>query len=186
MSSLILTLPLTPPGITTTYSYALTSDGHTAAAHAHAAAGLLPEPSRPGGEVVAVVPLAALSWQRVQLPPGIPLGANQQTPRLRSILEGLLEDRLLDDPAQLHFALQPGARAGSPVWVAVCDRSWLRDHLQALEAAGRPVSRVVPEFAPGPTASGGTGTACHHPARAHPGESQYRPAGCVVGRYRRH
>ncbi len=70
-----------------------------------------------------------------QLPPGIPLGANQQTPRLRSILEGLLEDRLLDDPAQLHFALQPGARAGSPVWVAVCDRSWLRDHLQALEAA---------------------------------------------------
>lgn len=82
MSSLILTLPLTPPGITTTYSYALTSDGHTAAAHAHAAAGLLPEPSRPGGEVVAVVPLAALSWQRVQLPPGIPLGANQQTPRL--------------------------------------------------------------------------------------------------------
>ena len=156
MSSLILTLPLTPPGITTTYSYALTSDGHTAAAHAHAAAGLLPEPSRPGGEVVAVVPLAALSWQRVQLPPGIPLGANQQTPRLRSILEGLLEDRLLDDPAQLHFALQPGARAGSPVWVAVCDRSWLRDHLQALEAAGRPVSRVVPEFAPGPTASGGT------------------------------
>ena len=42
MSSLILTLPLTPPGITTTYSYALTSDGHTAAAHAHAAAGLLP------------------------------------------------------------------------------------------------------------------------------------------------
>ena len=137
MSSLILTLPLTPPGITTTYSYALTSDGHTAAAHAHAAAGLLPEPSRPGGEVVAVVPLAALSWQRVQLPPGIPLGPTSR-PRLRSILEGLLEDRLLDDPAQLHFALQPGARAGSPVWVAVCDRSWLRDHLQALEAAGRP------------------------------------------------
>ena len=156
MSSLILTLPLTPPGITTTYSYALTSDGHTAAAHAHAAAGLLPEPSRPGGEVVAVVPLAALSWQRVQLPPGIPLGAHQQTPRLRSILEGLLEDRLLDDPAQLHFALQPGAEAGSPVWVAVCDRSWLRDNLQALEAAGRAVSRVVPEFAPGPTASGTT------------------------------
>ena len=33
---------------------------------------------------------------------------------------------------------------------------WLRDNLQALEAAGRAVSRVVPEFAPGPTASGTT------------------------------
>lgn len=156
MSSLILTLPLTPPGISTKYSYTLTSDGHTATDHARAAASLLPEPSRPGGEVVAMVPVSALSWQRVQLPPGIPLGPGHQTPRLRSILEGLLEDRLLDDPAQLHFALQPGAQAGSPVWVAVCDRSWLRDNLQALEAAGRTVSRVVPEFAPGPTASGGT------------------------------
>jgi general secretion pathway protein L len=66
----------------------------------------------------------------------------------------LLEDLLLDDPAQLHFALQPAARAGEPVWVAVCDRAWLREALQVLEAAGRRVSRVVPEFAPGTTASG--------------------------------
>jgi len=75
------------------------------------------------------------------------------------VLEGLLEDRLLDDATQLHFALQPGAhgvaQSGEPVWVAVCDRNWLRENLQALEAAGRRVSRVVPEFAPGPTASGG-------------------------------
>ena len=114
---------------------------------------LLPAAGR-GVEVVAVVPARALSWQRVQLPQGVPLGAGQQTPRLRSVLEGLLEDQLLDDPAQLHFALEPGARAGEPVWVAVCDRAWLREHLQALEAAGRRVARVVPEFAPGPTASG--------------------------------
>ena len=38
MSSLILTLPLTPPGIATKYSYTLTSDGHTATDHARAAA----------------------------------------------------------------------------------------------------------------------------------------------------
>ena len=38
--------------------------------------------------------------------------------------------------------------------MAICDRAWLRESLQALEAAGRPVARVVPEFAPGPTASG--------------------------------
>lgn len=154
MSTLILFLPAVRPGPATEYSYTLTADGHTALRHASAPAALLPEPSRPGGEVVAVVPARALSWQRVALPPGLPLGAGQQTPRLRSVLEGLLEDRLLDDAAQLHFAIQPGAQAGAPVWVAVCDRAWLRENLQALEAAGRRVARVVPEFAPGPTASG--------------------------------
>ena len=154
MSTLILFLPPGRPEPATEYSYTLTADGHTALTHAAAPAALLPEPARPGGEVVAVVPARALSWQRVQLPPGLPLGAGQQTPRLRSVLEGLLEDRLLDDAAQLHFALQPDAQAGAPLWVAVCDRTWLREHLQALEAAGRRVARVVPEFAPGPTASG--------------------------------
>ncbi len=154
MSTLILFLPLAPRGPATEYSYTLTADGHTALAQASAPATLLPEPSRPGGEVVAVVPAQALSWQRVQLPLGVPLGTGPQTARLRSVLEGLLEDQLLDEPAQLHFALQPGARAGEPVWVAVCDRHWLREALQALEAAGRRVTRVVPEFAPGPTASG--------------------------------
>lgn len=154
MSTLILFLPATSPGPATEYSYTLTADGHNATGQATAPATLLPEPSRPGGEVVAVVPGRALSWQRVQLPPGLPLGVGQQNARLRSALEGLLEDRLLDDPAQLHFALQPGARTGEPVWVAVCDRAWLRENLQTLEAAGRRVTRVVPEFAPGPTASG--------------------------------
>ncbi|OYD50850.1 type II secretion system protein GspL [Acidovorax kalamii] len=159
MSTLILFLPPVRPGPTTEYGYTLTADGHTALRHATAPAALLPEPTRPGGEVVAVVPARSLSWQRVQMPAGVPLGAGQQTPRLRSVLEGLLEDRLLDDATQLHFALQPGAhgvaQGGEPVWVAVCDRTWLRENLQALEAAGRRVSRVVPEFAPGPTASGG-------------------------------
>lgn len=154
MSTLILFLPSARPGPATEYSYTLTADGHTALRHATSPAALLPEPTRPGGEVVAVVPARALSWQRVQLPPGLPLGAGQQTPRLRSVLEGLLEDRVLDDAAQLHFAIEPGAHAGAPVWVAVCDRAWLREHLQALEAAGRRVARVVPEFAPGPTPSG--------------------------------
>lgn len=154
MSNLILFLPPARPGPATEYSYTLTADGHTALRHATAPAALLPEPTRPGGEVVAVVPARALSWQRVQLPPGLALGAGQQTPRLRSALEGLLEDRVLDDAAQLHFAIQPDANAGEPVWVAVCDRNWLRENLQALEAAGRRVSRVVPEFAPGPTPSG--------------------------------
>lgn len=150
MSTLILYLPPGPPGSTAEYSFTLTQDGHTATRHASAPAALLPDPGRTG-EVVAVVPARALSWQRVQLPQG----AGPQSPRLRAVLEGLLEERLLDDTAQVHFALQPGARAGEPLWVAICDRLWLQGALQALEAAGRPASRVVPEFGPGPTASGG-------------------------------
>ena len=148
MSTLILHLPLAHPGPHTEYRYTLSTDGHSASGHASARAALLPAPGRAAGEIVAVVPARALSWQRVQLPQGV----GQPSPRLRAVLEGLLEERLLDDPAQLHFALPSGARPGSTVWVAVCDRAWLRACLQALEAAGRPPARVVPEFAPEDTA----------------------------------
>ncbi len=39
-------------------------------------------------------------------------------------------------------------RAGATVWVAACDKAWLRSAVGALEAARRPVARIVPEFAP--------------------------------------
>ncbi|MCL4770744.1 MAG: general secretion pathway protein GspL [Burkholderiaceae bacterium] len=146
MSTLVLHLPLARNGGATEYRYTLSADGHQATRHGTAAASTLPAVGR-ASEIVALVPVRALSWQRVTLPPGV--GPN--SPRLRNVLEGLLEDRLLDDPAQLHFALEPGARPGASAWVAVCDRAWLRDALQALEAAGRPVARVVPELAPGAT-----------------------------------
>ena len=144
MSTLLLILPPAPPGPHTSFGYLVSPDGHQIERQGNAAPALLPTPGR-AGETVAVVPVQVLSWQRVTLPQNLPLG---NTPRQRAVLEGLLEDRLLDDPAQLHFALQPGARAGEAAWVAVCDRAWLQQHLQLLEAAGRPVARVVPEFAP--------------------------------------
>lgn len=149
MSTLILHLPLAPPGPATEYRYTLSSDGHSVSSHASAALALLPRPKRATGETVALVPAQALSWQRVVLPQGVGLA----TPRLRAILEGLLEDRLLDDPAHLHFALAPETRVGTAVWVAVCDRAWLRAHLQTLENAGLPAARVVPECAPGTDAT---------------------------------
>ena len=145
MSTLILHLPLATPGPHTPYSYTLTADGHAVSGHGNAPAATLPSTGR-AGETVALVPIRALSWHLVTLPQGISLS---NAVRLRAVLEGLLEERLLDDPAQLHFALQPGARAGEATWVAVCDRAWLQACLQALEAAQRPVARIVPEFAPG-------------------------------------
>ena len=143
MSTLIICLPLAASGATTGYDYALSPDGRSLGVHSSAPLALLPTPAR-GGEVVAVVPVSMLSWHRVELPKGVGPGS----PRLRPILDGLLEDRLLDDAARLHLALAPGADADGGVWVAACDRQWLASHLHALEAAQRPVGRVVPEFAP--------------------------------------
>lgn len=148
MSLLIVCLPGDVAGLPASYGYVHSSDGmqpthQTASSSATAA--LLPVPAR-GAELVVVVPLAALSWHCVNLPAG--LGATSS--RLRPVLAGLLEDQLLDDEERLHFALAPqmGTAPGGKTWVAACDKAWLKSHLQALEAAQRPASRVVPELSP--------------------------------------
>jgi general secretion pathway protein L len=108
-----------------------------------AASSLLPRPAAPA-ETVALVPAAALSWHRVELPDGL----HKQPARWQAALQGVLEDRLLDDPSQLHLALQADWHNTARPWVAVCDRAWLSAHLQALEQAGIQVHRIVPELAP--------------------------------------
>ena len=144
MSTLIVSLPLEPATSATEWAYALTPDGRTLADHGRSPAALLPMPRGTGAEIVALVPVQALGWHRVDLPKSIAPG----TPRLRAALEGLLEEQLLDETEAVHLALAPGARAGEAAWVAACDRQWLRNAMQVLEAAGRPVTRIVPEFAP--------------------------------------
>lgn len=109
----------------------------------------------PGAECVALVPPGRLSWQRVELPAGTldkRFFQDGGSARLRAVLEGLLEECVLDDTAHLHFALAPDAQTGAPLWVAACDRNWLKAWLDALDHSGRPVSRIVPEFIP--TAAG--------------------------------
>ncbi len=140
MSLLLIALPPSPVG---SYEFATSRDGQGTTAHGNAAPALLPPAGR-GVEVVAVVPAALLSWQRVQLPKGIGPGS----PRLRATLSGLLEDQLLDDAENLHFALEADTSGGGAVWVAVCDRAWITSHMQALESAGRVVNRIVPEVSP--------------------------------------
>ncbi|HWI83343.1 type II secretion system protein GspL [Ramlibacter sp.] len=144
MSALIVLLPPDSASASAEFEYVVSNDGRTIDAHGSAQAAVLPLPGRSGAEVVAVVPTAKISWHRVELPKGTAAGS----PRLRAVLEGLLEDQLLDEPEALHFALPPQAKTGVPVWVATCDRAWLRSALHVLEAAQRPVSRIVPEFAP--------------------------------------
>ena len=144
MNTLAIYLPNGAAGVTLMYDYALIADGHNLIDHASVSAALLPATAR-AGEVIAVIPVELLSWHRVELPKGVGTGSA----RLRPVLDGLLEDRLLDETTQLHLALGPvTGSGGGPIWVAACDKSWLHGHLQALETAQRRVSRVVPEFAP--------------------------------------
>jgi general secretion pathway protein L len=143
MTTLILHFPPGRPGASAAYDYALTGDGRTLASSSSSPAALLPLATR-GGEIVGVIPVAMLSWHLVELPQGV----QASSPRLRAVLEGLLEDRLLDDAERLHLALAPSASADGRFWVAACERAWLREHLQVLESVERPVNRLVPEFAP--------------------------------------
>ena len=151
VGTFVVCLPSVAAGLSVTYPY-VRSDGSSLPLRqaseqnqASATAALLPPPER-GTELVAVVPAAALSWHAVDLPYGL----SATSPRLRVVLGGLLEDRLLDDIDNVHFALAPQMRTApsGQTWVAACDKAWLQGHLQALESAQRPVARAVPEFAP--------------------------------------
>jgi len=97
-------------------------------------------------EVWAVVPAAALSWHLVSLPSGL----TKQTKRLLPALQALLEEHVLDDPESVHLAIQPNWQASKQVWVAVCQKEWLRAHLNQLQHLGHSVHRIVPEWAPVP------------------------------------
>ncbi|MFZ9371504.1 MAG: type II secretion system protein GspL, partial [Limnohabitans sp.] len=133
---LILALPLHPSADARRMSFVHSLDGLSVTHHGSAAPQELP-PAH--GEVVAVVPWQRLSWHAVTLPP-------QSGPRLSAVLQGLLEEQLLDDPAHLHLAVAPQAptRMGGATLVAACSREWLQQALAPLDAVGLRVQRLVP------------------------------------------
>lgn len=146
MPSLILTLPATSlPSAAPTCAAVWTDDGSTVQRQTEAPLALLK--ASEGTDTVLVVPAAQLSWHRVDMPRGS-LGRSADAPRLRAVLHGILEERLLDEWESLHLALQPQAQDGAPCWVAVCQREWLKAWIEALERAGHGISRIVPECHP--------------------------------------
>lgn len=151
MSTLIVTLAFPAATSATGYDYVLSPDGSSLSAQGHAPAALLPASPGRSNAVVAVVPARAMSWHQVTLPGTMARslrGRLAGQPRLRAVLVGLLEELLLDEPDQLHFAVFPGATRDAPVWVAVCQRAWLMEALRALEVLPQRILRIVPEFAP--------------------------------------
>ena len=158
MSQLLIVLPVEMPGVTggaavagsQSLNYLVSADGRHIGNQSSAVPALLPVSI--GMEVVALIPAQKLSWQQAQLPRGtLKTGvmADAAAPRLRAVLEGLLEEYLLDDAANLHFAIAPDATEAAPCAVGVCDRAWLKAWLQVLEQHQHTVQRIVPELAPG-------------------------------------
>ncbi|MGE8441019.1 MAG: type II secretion system protein GspL [Comamonas testosteroni] len=150
MSTLLIQLSAKPANSATEYFYVLSDDGQSIQRSGQAAASLLPATGRTT-QVTAVIPTAQLSWHAVTLPLGLNVQSRRQQ-RLRAVLDGLLEEKLLDEPASMHLALDAGSAAGQTCWVAACDKSWLQSHLQALEQHGHAASRLLPEQWPSSTA----------------------------------
>jgi general secretion pathway protein L len=149
MSTLIIQLPACTPTGAAPVRFVHLVEGTVAPHVQECPLALLPGDGTE--EIVATVPVDQVSWHVVELPAGT-IGRrvfnDTSVPRLRAILDGVLEERLLDDAELLHFSLAPNAQAGAPVWIAVCERAWLRAWLSAIEQAGKTVTRVIPEFAP--------------------------------------
>jgi general secretion pathway protein L len=154
MTTLAVTLPQRPrlragaaastaAGATTELAYALSNDGLQIQREGRAAASLLPR----ADQVIAVLAPADVSWHRIVCP-------KAPASRMAAALAGVLEDALLEDAAQMHFALEPGAKGGETVWVAVTDRAWLAGEIAALEAAGLRIDTVVPAAWPDEPPSG--------------------------------
>ena len=141
---LIISLPHHPKDAASGYAH-VHSDGHQVVRNAVGAASLL---SAYAGEVVALIPHSRVSWLSVQFPPG------SHGARLSAVLAGLLEDRVLDDVADLHCVVDPASanipRTGGVAMVAICSKTWLREVLTPLQASGLLVQRLVPEFSPRP------------------------------------
>ena len=94
MTPLLLIAPLPPADSAGEYDWAQAGDdGIALRDHGHALLALLPA----SPDVMLGIPAAALSWHRVTLPKG----SMGSTSKLRAVLDGLLEEQLLDEPEAL-------------------------------------------------------------------------------------
>ena len=146
MSTLILllppqprlsTAPQDPRAVPAELDYVHSVDGVRVTQQGRAALADLPK----AAVAVAVIAPGDVAFQKITVP-------KAPAARLRVALAGLLEDALLEDESDVQLALAPKARAGDTAWVAAVNRSWLKAQLDALDATGLPLERVVPAWWP--------------------------------------
>jgi general secretion pathway protein L len=105
----------------------------------------------PNQKVIVVLPIEGISWHQVQFPKGVldrRFFHRSSAATVRTILENLLEDELLDAPDTLHFSLEPMAGTYERQVVAVCRKAWLQQGLDILRNAGISIHRIIPKFSP--------------------------------------
>lgn len=127
-----------PPPVPAEWSWVLGADGGGPPQHGRSGPAEWPR----ADSVVAVLAPEDLAWHLAAVP-------KAPAARMRQALSGVLEDRLLDDDGDWHFALAPDTAPGKPGWIAVMRRDWVAEVLQRLQAAGRPADRLVPALVPG-------------------------------------
>jgi general secretion pathway protein L len=148
MSTLILTLPA-PGAATHEYTYCLATSAQAVGTHGVAALALLPR----ADDTVLLLPSTAVSWHAVTLPK---MSRALSGPRLRALLESMVEELVLDDTKDLHIAQYRSTTAADPArsWLAVCQKTWLEQHLRAIQGAGRKVNHILPAAFPLTAAAG--------------------------------
>ena len=134
-------------------AYAVASAGFALNSQGTASLALLPKAE----QTILLVPAVALSWHKIDLPK-LPRGTAQT--KLRAVLDGLMEDRVLDDTDKLHLALFQQKRSDGTAqhWVAACNKAWLATSLQDFRAAGHHVVSIAPQSMPWSAASQPLGT----------------------------
>lgn len=145
MSQLTI-VPLPISGTQLELEYALSAADGALIGHGRAVPALLPQ----ADQISLVLPPAAVSWHAVHLPK-LPRGASAQ--KWQAVLSGLLEERLLDDPEDLHLVAFPGLKQADLTWVAACRKGDLSRWVQALQETSRPVTDIVPALFPSDEAS---------------------------------
>jgi general secretion pathway protein L len=158
MSQLLVTLEF-PGNNAVEFQYAIVSNAGQLTAQGRAVPALLPKTDT----AALVLPASALSWHLAALPK---LQRSLSGPKLQAVLAGVLEEQLLDDPAQLHLvAFKPDTEGKA--WVAACEKAWLKDTIETLQKAGVPLTSVIPVAWPHALITQVDAPAMQHTSRLH-------------------
>lgn len=142
MSTLIVTL--NPPAQPREdLSWCLVSNAQAISSHGSAAVALLPR----ADDTVLLLPDTAVSWHQANLPK---TARSLSAQKMRAVLDGMIEEQLLDDPSEVHIATFrfAAAEASNKIWLAVCNKAWLNQQLQNIHGAGHRVSRIASQSYP--------------------------------------
>lgn len=137
MSTQYLLLPTQPFQKELELAFVQSPDGRTIMRQGYAPLVLLEKLAN----TVLIVPTQRLSFHLITLP-------KAPAAKLRVALEGVLEELVLDDPAELAFAVAPQSQEKNATWIAVYEKAWMKTVLESFDLAGHKITRIIPQNHP--------------------------------------